>query len=670
MPVPGYVIDHISKIMNKKILLLPAAAACIAVAFAGKNDPIVMTVGDIEVPRSEFEYLYNKNAQQQLGSQSIDEYAELFELYKMKVADAIAEGLDTTSSFLNEFKGYRSELAAPYLTDSTYIKSLMVEAYDRAGSEVEAIHIMKFKQRDPNMNAAARQQLDSIRDVIVNKGGDFAEMAKKYSEDRGSSTRGGNMGFITSPRFPYNFETAAYNLAEGQVSDIVESPQGYHLLLGGKKRPARGKVLAEHILLLVPDTTSAEGKAGLEARIDSIYNVAVTGGNFEDLARKYSQDPGSAVKGGALPWFGPGQMVAEFDSTAFAMPVGEISRPFRTSYGWHIIKKLDAQGIPSYEEMKPMLLQAVTLQQDARSTMIYDHYMNGLRKKYKFREYPEVDRQLIDFAAANGVDSLFFQRFAETPEYADQTIMTFSAGKRTVGDFVKSILKYHNTANPEAAKEFVIYRLKGWKNGQLYKYEDSQLEAMYPDFRNLVNEYHDGMLLFEVSNRKVWEKAATDAEGLEKFFEANRGDYSWTVPHVKGFLIQTESPELSDSINKALVGVAEGDVMKYVRDNYADRAKVERVLTKKGENPMVDALVFGGEKVIPSNSKFTDCFLYDYKVLEQPEEVNDVRGQVTSDYQNELEQEWVRMLKEKYPVKVNEKEFKKMKKSSAKATKK
>ncbi len=652
--------------MNKKILFVPAAAFCIAVAFAGKNDPIVMTVGNIEVPRSEFEYLYNKNAQQQLGSQSIDEYAELFELYKMKVADAMAEGIDTTGTFVNEFNGYRTELATPFLTDSAYIKTLMNEAYDRAGTEVEAIHIMRFKQRDTAANQAAKAQLDSIRDLIVNQGADFSQMARQYSEDRGSSSRGGNMGYITSPRLPYNFETAAYTLGEGEISQIVESPQGYHILKGGKKRPARGKVLAEHILILVPDTASASSADMLQARIDSIYNVAVSGADFEVLARKHSQDPGSASKGGQLPWFGPGQMVAEFDSTAFAMPVGEISRPFRTRFGWHIIKKLDAQGVPSFEEMRPTLLQAVTYQQDERSQLIYEHKMNGLRKRYNFREYPDVDRQLLDYAANNGVDSLFFEKFYETPEYADQTIMSFSGGKRTVKDFVKSILKYNNSKNPEVAKEFVEYRLKGWKNGQLYKYEDSQLENDYPDFRNLVKEYHDGMLLFEVSNKKVWEKAAMDKEGLENFFEQNRSDYTWKVPHVKGYLIQTQSPALSDSISEALRSVPSDEIVKYVRDNYPETAKAERILVQKGDNPLVDSLVFGGAAVNPSNTKYADCFLYDYKVIEQPEEADDVRGQVTSDYQNQLEQEWVRSLREKYPVKINEKEFKKMKKDAMK----
>lgn len=656
--------------MNKKILLLPAVA-CIAAAFAGNPDPIVMTVGDIPVPRSEFEYLYKKNAQQQLGDQSIDEYAELFELYKMKVADALAERLDTATSFQTEFKGYRTELAAPYLTDSAYIKSLMEEAYDRSATEAEAIHIMRFKQRDPKANREARQQLDSIRDILVNHGGNFAELAKKYSEDRSSSLRGGDMGYIVSPRYPYNFETAAYTLKEGEISQVVESPQGYHLLKGGKKRPARGKVLVEHILLLVPETADEAQNSTIAARIDSIYNVAVAGGNFEDLARNYSEDRSTAPKGGALPWFGTGQMVEEFDSTAFAMPVGEICPPFRTRYGWHIIKKLDAQSTPSFEEMKPALLQAVTNQQDARSGLIYDHYMDGLRKKYKFREYPEIDNQLIEYAATNGVDSIFFERFLDTPSIAGQTIMTFTGGNRTVGDFAKSIVKYHNTANPEAAKDFIIYRLKGWKNGQLYKYEDSQLEAQYPEFRNLVNEYHDGMLLFEVSNRNVWEKAALDKEGLDRFFNDNRSDYSWNAPHVKGFLIQTESPAISDSITKALAGVDRADVVKYVQENFPGKAKIERVLAQKGENPAVDSLVFGGEKTYPSDSRFNDWFLYDYKVIEQPEEVDDVRGQVTGDYQNQLEQEWIQTLREKYPVKVNEKEFKKMKKDiSGKSRKK
>lgn len=655
--------------MNKKILLASAAAGCIAVALAAGSDPVVMTIGDIQVPRSEFEYLYNKNAQQQIGDQTIDDYAELFKLYKMKVADAKAEGIDTTQSFLTEFNGYRSELAQPYLTDSAYIKQLMAEAYDRAASEVEAIHIMKFKQRDAGFNKAARQQLDSIRQLLLG-GGDFADMANRFSEDRGSSSKGGNMGYITSMQFPYNFETAAYTLKPGAISEIVESPQGYHILLGGKKRPASGTVLAEHILLLVPDTASAAQKSALETRIDSIYNVAVTGGSFEELAKKYSQDPGSAPKGGSLGWFGRGQMVAEFDSTAFAMEKGEISRPFRTRFGWHIIKKIDAKGVAPYEEMKPQLLQAVTRNGDERATMIFDHYMSGLKKKYHYKDYPETDAMLLNYVAENGVDSIFFDKFHSNPQYSGMTVLSYDGGKNNLGEFVKTILKYNNTTNKEAARDFVEYRLNGWKNLQLYKHEDSRLEEEHPEFRNLVNEYHDGMLLFEVSNRKVWEKAAQDTDGLRKFFESNRGDYRWSAPHVKGFLIQTASAAKSDSIRAALAGVPDDSIVKTVRELFPDGVKIERVLYAKGQNALVDALAFGEGTPEPSSTAYADAFLYGFRILEQPEDVNDVRSQATTDYQNQLEQEWIQQLRSKYPVEVNEKEMAKLRKEAAKRSRK
>lgn len=652
--------------MNKKVLLLPAAAACIAVAFAGKNDPVIMTVGDIQVPRSEFEYLYKKNAQQQLGNQSIDEYAELFKLYKMKVADALSEKLDTTSAFQNEFRGYRTELASPYLTDSVYIYELMHEAYDRAATEVDAIHIMRFKKPDNDANKQAVAQLDSIRDVIVNQGGDFALLAEQFSEDKGSSDKGGDMGYITSMQYPYDFETAAYTLNEGEISQIVESPQGYHLLKGGKKRPARGQVLAEHILLLVPQDASSEMAARIENQIDSIYNVAVAGGDFEELAKAYSQDPGSAGKGGLLPWFGAGRMVPEFENVAYETAVGEISKPFRTNYGWHIIKKLDARGRESFEEMKPALLQAVTRQGDTRQALISEHFFNKLCKKYNYKEYPEVDNQIIEYAGTNGIDSVFFAKFLETPEYANQTLISFDGGTRTLGDFLKSIVKYNNTKNPEAAQKFLEVRLLGWKNLQLCRQEEDDLDRQYPEFHNLVNEYHDGMLLFEVSNRKVWEKAASDTEGLTKFYDANRNRYRWNQPHVKGFLIQTVSPEMSDSISKALETVEPSEIGKYVIENFSNDAKAERVLAKKGDNALVDGLVFGAERKNPTNSKFKDCFMYGYRIIEQPEEMNDVRGQVTSDYQNELEKEWIESLRAKYPVKINDKEFKKMKQDLSK----
>ncbi len=651
--------------MSKKLLVIAGLAGCIAATFAAKKDPTIMTVGNINVPLSEFEYLYNKNAQQQIGTQTIDEYAEMFKTYKLKVADALAEGIDTTQAFQNEFNGYRQELAQPYLTDSAYIKSLMQEAYSRMSEEVEAIHIMLFKQRDSQANRQAKAKIDSIHSLLL-AGDDFADLAKRFSQDRSSAARGGNMGYITSSTYPYNFETAAYTLKEGQISDVVESPQGYHILLGGKHRPARGTVLVQHILKLVPDTASQAQQKEIKHLVDSIYSVAVAGADFDNLALLTSEDPGSARKGGMLPWFGSGRMVAEFDSAAFALPVGAISTPVRTRYGWHIIKKLDERPVAPYQEVEPQIKQAVNNPQDARAQLIYDHFIDSLKKKYNYKEYPAVEAQITDYALKQGVDSLFFQRFIYTPQVANQTLVSFADQKHTVGEFAQTIVKYHNTTNPASAAEFVDYRLQGWKKGKIYKYEDSQLANEYPEFKNLTNEYRDGMLLFEVSNRKVWEKASQDTEGLNQFFQTNKSDYTWSEPYVKGFLIQTTSEDVSNQIRTRLQGLPTDSVMPIVRQEFAKEAKIDKVLAAKGDNPLIDARVFGGPEISPSNATYTDYFIYDFKLLTQPEEVGDVKGQVTGDYQNLLEQEWVQELREKYPITVNEKELSKLRKASKK----
>lgn len=647
--------------MNKKLLLAGAIAGCMALAYAAEKDPIVMTVGDIEVPRSEFEYLYNKNARQQIGKQTIDEYAGMFELYKMKVADALAAGIDTTKEFINEFRGYRSELAAPYLVDSVMINQFVDEEYGRLSEEVEAIHIMLFKSRDYRENRKLQARIDSIKDVIENHGGDFADLARRFSQDRGSSLKGGNMGFIQAAMYPYLFETACYTLAEGELQ-TVESPQGYHLIKGGKHRASRGTILAQHILCAVADTASSQEKAKIKNLADSLYVLASSGADFDDLARRFSDDPGSVRSGGRLNWFGPGQMVPEFEKTAYDLSVGEVSKPVRTRFGWHIIKKLDVKGVPSLEEVKPRLLQAVTAQGDVRGKMVYNSFVEKTAKKYNYRDYPENETPLIEYAQQNGVDSLFFDRFLYTPAEADKLLVTLADKQFTVGDFAKTIIRYNNTTNREAAGLFVTNRLEGWKQGKVFQHENSQLEAQYPEFRSLVNEYRDGMLLFEISNRKVWEKASQDTEGLEKYFLEHKGEYTWKAPRGKCRLIQAENDSVAREINEAVKGLSVDDAVSLIRKDFGKVAKVDLLLAEKGENPYVDHLLFGEAPVNTANSKYHVYYMLgEGKIIAAPEEVNDVRGAVTTDYQNELEKAWIEELKAKYPVKVNRKELKKIK---------
>ncbi len=561
-----------------------------AVLCATAKDEVIMTVNGVDVPRSEFEYLYHKNQQQQVDPQSLDEYAEMFKIYKLKVADALSQKLDTVSAFRKEMDQYKIDLAAPYMTDSLFLNSLVKEAYDLSREEVEAFHIMLAKSANENDNIKVKAQADSIRSVLLN-GEDFGELAAKYSVDRASSNAGGRMGYIVAGRFPYAFEKAAYTLAPGQISEIVESPQGFHILKGGKHRPARGTVLVEHIMKMVPPTATAEQQASARASIDSIYNVVVANPErFEDLARELSDDKGSGRQGGKLNWFGAGMMVEPFDSASFALKVNEISRPVKSQYGWHIIRKMDAKEPASLAEMKPQVLKRIANPQDERYNLVEKNLINNLRKKHK------------------------------------------------------KILQKQDL-NDEALKE-VEYE---W----LYSNE--------PDYRNLLNEYREGSLLYEASLIEVWDKAAKDNDGLTDYFNAHREDYKWTKPHVKGILVQAANDSVADLVRSSLKEASDDNAIKAIRKQFVGKASIDRILMEEGQNPMVDNVIFGGNPVKPNNKKYTVYFVFDPKMLNAPETMSDVKSLVTSDYQNQLERDWVERLKSRYPVKVNEKVLKKVK---------
>lgn len=281
--------------MNRTILAAIALAAGSIMDCTAK-DEVIMKVNGHDVTRSEFEYLYNKNRQQQVDPQTLEEYAEMFKIYKLKVADALDQRLDTLPAFVQEMAQYRTDLSAPYMTDSLFINNLVKEAYDRSREEVEAFHIMLAKSNNQVENKAVRQRADSIHSVLT-AGGDFSALAAQYSIDRGSSANGGRMGYITEGRFPYAFEKAAFSLAPGEISEVVESPQGYHILKGGKHRPARGSVLVEHIMKMQPQNSTPEEKAAIKTKIDSIYQaVKQNPEKFEELARQLSDDPEARVR--------------------------------------------------------------------------------------------------------------------------------------------------------------------------------------------------------------------------------------------------------------------------------------------------------------------------------------------------------------------------------------
>ena len=639
--------------MKKKPFIISAlACAAILSASASKNaDPVLMTINGKDVRQSEFEYLYHKNNLQQLAPQSIDEYIEMFIVYKLKVADAEAAGLHQTDAFTKEFNGYCAELSRPYLRDSIVEKRLIEEAYARMATSRKVSHIMLPLGSTYDEKEANRMKIDSIRTAIVNGSADFGEMAVRYSSDRSARVNNGSMGYINVNSYPYPFEKTAWETPVGEISPVIEdAPFGFHIIRVEDERPNPGKVEARHILKLTNGLSEEEGTAK-KAQIDSIYNLLASGGDFDAIARAESEDPGSAANGGRLGWFGPGEMVKEFEDAAFGLKDGGISAPFKTAYGYHIVQTLAHRGIGSLAEESERIKAAIS--RDMRSVMPETERMAQLKAelgvKIDSTGLMQARSRMTGDSPAEQLRSL----------QADNSLIA-TVGKRVIS--IGDVINYIPSNVLEGANDaFTVLNsgLENKINETVVEETRKNLAENNSEYRNLTNEYRDGILLFEISNRNVWERSTSDTEGLQKFFSANRAKYTWDKPHYKGYVIFATNDSIAGEAQKYLAAnqVENDSLVSVMRANYGRNIKIEKVVTGKGENAIVDNVAFNGERP-EAPGRWTAWFGYAGRVIDTPEEANDVRGAVASDYQQQLESEWIKALRKKYKVKLNKKALK------------
>lgn len=639
--------------MKKKPFIISAlACAAILSASASKNaDPVLMTINGKDVRQSEFEYLYHKNNLQQLAPQSIDEYIEMFIVYKLKVADAEAAGLHQTDAFTKEFNGYCAELSRPYLRDTIVEKRLIEEAYGRMATSRKVSHIMLPLGSTYDEKEANRMKLDSIRTAIINGSADFGEMAVRYSSDRSARVNNGSMGYINVNSYPYPFEKTAWETPVGEISPVIEdAPFGFHIIRVEDERPNPGKVEARHILKLTNGLSEEEG-AAKKAQIDSIYNLLVNGGDFDAIARAESEDPGSAANGGRLGWFGPNEMVKEFEDAAFGLKDGGISTPFKTAYGYHIVQTLAHRGIGSLAEESERIKAAIS--RDMRSVMPETERLAQLKAelgvKIDSTGLMQARSRMTGDSPAEQLRSL----------QADNSLIA-TVGKRVIS--IGDVINYIPSNVLEGANDaFTVLNsgLENKINETVVEETRKNLAENNSEYRNLTNEYRDGILLFEISNRNVWERSTSDTEGLQKFFSANRAKYTWDKPHYKGYVIFTTNDSIAGEAQKYLAAnqVENDSLVSVMRANYGRSIKIEKVVTGKGENAIVDNVAFNGERP-EAPGKWTAWFGYAGRVIDAPEEANDVRGTVASDYQQLLESEWIKALRKKYKVKLNKKALK------------
>ncbi len=627
-----------------------------AISTSALAQDVLMTINGKDISKSEFEYIYHKNNKQQVEIGGLDEYMPLFINYKLKVDAAEKAGIDTTATFINELNGYRKELAKPYLTDRDTEMALLQEAYINSTKNVEISHILISMGQMPTdeSRAAAQARAQEVLEK-VKAGEDFAALAQQYSEDPGSRGRGGYLGFVKGGRLIYPFEKVAFTMQPGEVSDLVETRFGYHIIKVHSIRPDQGERLAAHIFLMLPQDISPEVEAQKKAQAEAIYNDLKAGADFAQLAREKSEDQGTAMRGGELPWVSSGELVKELEDIVFSLQVGEIAAPVRSAYGYHIVKLNGSRDVPSFEEIRGDLQQRIS--RDERSAMARNVLIEKLKKENNY----QLDELMVETAVAicgAAIDSTALATLAQQ----DMVLATYAGKQITSKDLAKS-LKPRRLMPGHNPKNIILADIERNVEADLLEIETAVLPEKYEDYRNLINEYRDGMLLFEISNREVWEKATTDVKGLEKFFKKNKKKYTWDRPRYKGFVVCCADETVAKEVKKVMKKCKDTEVFATVNATFntdsTELVSLDKGLYVEGDNAFVDELAFAGAKA-ERDEKLPVVFLVG-KTIKSPETYLDVRGQVTADYQEYLEKLWVKKLNKDAKVVMNEEVLKTIK---------
>ena len=592
----------------KKTFLFVAAAIMSLTATA--QSETLMTINGKAVSAEEFLYIYEKNNQAgAVDPKTMDEYLDMFINFKLKVTEAESQGIDTTASFKKELKGYRAQATPKYLQDEAAMDSLIELSWRHMSKDRRAAHIAIQcpMSADSAQTAEALAKINEAYErVTVGKMKverkkvkgrwknvekrqpveAFDAVARELSTDPSVQETGGELGWITPFRYVYPLEEAVYNTPVGGISKVFRTQYGFHIVKVEEERDHL-EVKASHIMKMVPaDSLDAIKKAQIDSIASELAkaqkdHVQSTKEIFAEVAKRESDDRGSSARGGELGWFGKGMMVKPFEDAAFSMKAGEISAPVRSQYGWHILYKEAERGIQPLDSMRA-----------------------------------QIQRQVLRDERAQEADKAFAR---------------------------KTRAEYHLPVTMSDA--------------EVKAYADEHLEEKYPELRHLVQEYHDGILLFEVSLREVWDKAAKDTAGLEQFFKANKKKYTWAAPKWKGYLIQAKNKS-SLKAAKAIIKSADADsiqsyIARRVNCDSVTYVKVQHGLWEQGKNGAVDKYGFKDKKAAFTPNEELPIVECVGKKLKAPEAWNDEKGKVTTDYQDYLEAEWVKKLREKYEVKVN-----------------
>jgi peptidyl-prolyl cis-trans isomerase SurA len=631
----------------------PAKKTVAPVTPVAKPNNWIFTYGSDTVFQQEFERLLSKNRKdKQTPSQAeINEYLELYQNFKMMVKEAQLMKLDTFMSFKNELAGYRKQLANPYLTDKKVTDQLIQEAYTRTKEEINASHILIncAENASPKDTLAAFNKINDLRKRIL-KGERFDSLAAKFSEDPSAAKNYGNLGWFTAFYMIYPFENMAYNTPKGQVSVPFRTKYGYHIIKTIDRRPARGEVKVAHIMLQIPQNADEVVTVDTKKTIDDIYNKLMAGASFDSLAREYSSDMSSKNNGGVMNFMASlSNYPEQFKEVAFTTPKGQISKPFRTDYGWHIVKTLEVKPVPELTEIQDNLKNKIT--RDSRSESSRFAVAARIKRENKYKEYPDV---LKDFSSK--LDSTFLDGNWEPDlkKINDKTIVSFNDRNFGTHDFANFLRSQQEPHKGESVDMVVRNLYKNYTIEKALEYEESILETKYEDFKYLMQEYHDGIMLFDLKDKKVWSKSVSDTIGLEAFHKQNETKYMWKERlKVYTVLCLDEKTELA-AMKMAKAGKSNAEILAKLNKKIKGAVIIDSAKYEKGANPAFDKLWDTKGVVDLPNENNTYRFQIVFGVVPaEPKSLKEAKGPATSDYQNYLEKEWIQELRNKYPVTVN-----------------
>jgi peptidyl-prolyl cis-trans isomerase SurA len=618
------------------------------------EEKVLMTVAGDKVTAGEFLRMYRKSLEPgQEGD--INNYLQLYINFKLKVADAKSEGIDTTRAFRNELNGYRTQLAQNYLTEADTREKVLKQTYQRYLTEVNAWHVLVScpEGSEPEDTLTAWKKAAGIRERIIS-GESFEEVARASSDDPSVKVNGGNLGYFTVFQMITPFEDAAYSLKKGAVSEPVRTPYGYHIIKVSDRRPSRGKILPAHIMKVSPPGTGEKEAKAAEDTIRLIYKKLLSGASFSELAAKYSDHRESASKGGKLDWLGTGELIPELSEAAFAIrDTGGFSEPVRTPYAWHIVKLLDKKEPGTFEETRSFLESRIN--QSYLNSLSKKSFIEKLKKEYNFRINQPAFRWFVENTDTSIIQGKGKYNKTTMPS---GNIYTFASQRLTNNEFASYIERRGSRILTSDPEYFIKQSIEARLADQIIKYEDSVLEKKYPDFGYLMTEFHDGILLFEISGKKIWNRVQEDSAGLMAYYNEHKNEYL-TKRAVDAKIYTLGSTKGERKLTRIY--------RKYARYNECDSLMLNKLNRngdtllviregrfEQGVDKQIDAVEWSPGLKSVQLGQFSSLINV-IKVHEpEPRPFSDVQGEMMTAYQEYLEKDWIKQLKERYSVKIDD----------------